>query len=60
MTVDRKCYDLACHFLQEEPLLDNPKNAEELAGAIHDTIKSWFFEKTICYPDPPDWLKPVP
>jgi Holliday junction resolvase-like predicted endonuclease len=38
-TYDRKCYDLAEHFLQDHPQFDDRDNRVELAGVIQDAIE---------------------
>jgi hypothetical protein len=44
-TYDKKCWDLAVHFLSDEPELDSPANCNELAGAIQEAIELWFHDR---------------
>jgi hypothetical protein len=39
---DSKCYDLAEHFLQDEPDLDNEDRRKELAQEIQEAVEAWF------------------
>lgn len=40
-TYDVKCFDLAEHFLQDEPELNSDANAAELAAEIQEAIEDW-------------------
>ena len=42
MTFDKKCYELAEHFLEDEPALNLKANKEELAASIQAAIEDWF------------------
>ena len=45
MTFDTKCFDLAAHFLSDEPELNTPSNTHDLAAEIQATVESWFEDK---------------
>jgi hypothetical protein len=40
MTIDPKCYDLAAHFLQDEPKLNTDAALVTLAAAIQEAIEN--------------------
>lgn len=46
MTLDPKSYELAEHFLQDEPCHDDPKlckaHCDSLAKAIQRAVEDWF------------------
>jgi hypothetical protein len=46
-TYDQACYDLAAHFLEDEPCFnDKPlfeKHCHNLALEIQQTVEDWFF-----------------
>jgi hypothetical protein len=42
-TYDRKCYDLAVHFLSDHPDLDREEQRVRLAITIQAAIEDWFF-----------------
>jgi hypothetical protein len=44
-TYDKKCWDLAVHFLSDEPELDSPANCNELAGTIQEAVELWFHDR---------------
>lgn len=44
-TYDVKCYELAIHFLQDEPNLDTQENQHELAAEIQQAVEDWFETK---------------
>jgi hypothetical protein len=44
-SVDSECYDLAVHFLADEPKLDTEDARRELAQEIQDVVESWFIDK---------------
>jgi hypothetical protein len=41
VSFDSKCYDLAEHFLTEEPGLNTEEMKDQLAQAIQETVESW-------------------
>lgn len=41
MTFDPKCYELAEHFLSDEPAFNLKANKEELAGEIQAAVENW-------------------
>lgn len=43
MTFDRKSYDLAAHFLQDEPFLNTEQNRRLLAKDIQAAVEDWFW-----------------
>lgn len=43
-TYDGKCYDLAEHFLQDAPELNDERNRDDLAKMIQTVIEDWFIE----------------
>ena len=45
MGYDTRCLDLAKHFMQDEPGLDNPTDTAELAQAIQDAVEVFFARK---------------
>ena len=57
MTYDIKCYELAEHFLDDEPHLATTKRTCELAELIQQTIEGWIAYEKNNYepPDPPGW-----
>jgi hypothetical protein len=44
-TFDSKCYDLAEHFLEDEPTLDNEDARNELAQEIQEAVESWIIDQ---------------
>ena len=56
-TYDTKCYELAEHFLQDEPHLDTEKRRDALASLIQATIEPWIESELDNYepPSPPGW-----
>lgn len=46
-TYDEKSYDLAAHFLSDEPDLDTLDNIHHLALAIQETVEDWIETKKI-------------
>jgi hypothetical protein len=50
-TFDPACYDLAKHFLRDEPCTNNQelykKHCHSLALKIQQTIEDWFFEPEV-------------
>ncbi len=39
--LDKKCYDLARHFLKDEPKINNPETADTLAIVIQEAIEEF-------------------
>lgn len=58
-TYDPASYDLADHFLQDEPCRNDPelykKHCHDLALTIQQAIEDWFFVPEETLP-PPAWL----
>ena len=56
-TYDPACYDLAEHFLQDEPCRKDAvlmfKHSESLARAIQQAVEDWFFEDGMDNADSP-------
>lgn len=40
-TYDRKCFDLAEHFMEDEPEMNCKEACDELAYLIQTTIEDW-------------------
>ena len=51
MSFDSKCYDLAEHFLSDEPALQSERNRNRLAQAIQDAIEDWIEGERPLAPD---------
>ncbi len=52
-TYDQACYDLAAHFLEDEPCRNDKdlfaKNCHSLALEIQQAVEDWFFvQETAC------------
>lgn len=45
LSFDSKCYDLAEHFLEDEPTLNNEDARNELAQEIQETVESWIINQ---------------
>jgi hypothetical protein len=45
LSFDSKCYDLAEHFLEDEPTLDNEDARNQLAQEIQETVEAWIIDK---------------
>ena len=45
LSFDSKCYDLAEHFLEDEPTLDNEDARNELAQEIQEAVESWIIDQ---------------
>ncbi len=54
-TYDEKSYELAEHFLQDEPSLNTKAGRDDLAKAIQAAVEDWFERAKDNYepPDPP-------
>lgn len=54
-TYDPACYELAEHFLQDEPCRSDPelykKHCHSLALEIQQTVEDWFFKPEAIPPD---------
>ena len=58
MSVDPKCYDLACTFLAEVKGA-SPMAKQELAEAIQQTIEEFMLGFRLDQPDEPDDASPA-
>lgn len=56
-TYDPKSYELAEHFLQDEPNLNTEGGCINLAKTIQAAVEGWFEDQRRNYepPDPPGW-----
>ena len=45
LSFDSKCYDLAEHFLEDEPTLKTEEMKNQLAQEIQDAVESWIIDK---------------
>jgi hypothetical protein len=45
LSFDSKCYDLAEHFLEDEPTLNNEDARNELAQEIQETVETWIIDQ---------------
>lgn len=60
MSYDSNCYDLAEHFLADEPALNTERNKKRVAQHIQDTIEDWIaYEREDPLPDENDSPTPA-
>lgn len=45
MSFDTRCHELAVVFLEDNPVISTPENADKLAQRIQDAIEEFLLEK---------------